>query len=257
MIVVVLHEPQDVVNIAHVVRGMKNFALADLRLVSPLEYDPCRIEGIAHRSGDVLARMRVFDDLDAALADCVHIVGFSARERTAKRSARRPREAMAEVLERAVEGSVALLFGREDRGLPNEALDRCHRVVTIPSDPAYPSLNLGHAVAVALYELALARGDEARPFKPPRRRSPPATAADLERFFVAAQRALTGIGFFKSHVEEQVMRTLREVAHRVPLDEREAKLLCAMAIEVALDAEGRRVRSGPAGGGPDDRPSMR
>ena len=238
--IVVLHEPQELVNIAHVVRAMKNFGLADLRLVSPLEYDPYRIEGIAHRSGDILSRVRLFDDLDAALADCLHVVGFSARERTAKRSARRPREAMTEALERAEEGPVALLFGREDKGLSNQALDRCHRVVAIPSDPAYPSLNLGHAVAVALYELALARGAEEQPFKPPRRQAPPATAETLERLFAEAERALTAIGFFKSHVDEQVMRTLREVVHRVPLDEREAKLLRAMAIEMARHAEGRR-----------------
>ena len=242
MIVVVLHETQELVNIAHVVRAMKNFGVADLRLVSPLEYDPYRIEGIAHRSGDVLERARCFEALEPALADCIHVAGFSARERTAKRHAQRPREAAAEALARSAEGTVALLFGREDRGLSNEALDRCHRVVAIPSDPAYASLNLGHAVAVALYELALARGDEARPFKPPRRRSPPATADDLERRFVEAERALTAIGFFKSHVAEQVMRTVRDVAHRTPLDEREAKLLRAMAIEVARDAAGRRGR---------------
>jgi TrmH family RNA methyltransferase len=248
MIVVVLHEPQELVNIAHVVRAMKNFALADLRLVAPREYDAYRIEGIAHRSADVLARTRVVATLDEALGDCVHVVGFTARERTAKRSVRRPREALSEALGRAEERWVALLFGREDRGLPNEALDRCHRVVTIPTDPAYPSLNLGHAVAIALYELALARGDEGRPFKPPRRRAEPATAEDLERFFADAERALTAIGYFKSHVEEQVMRTLREVVHRVPLDQREARLLRAMAIEAARQAGRRCASERPADG---------
>jgi TrmH family RNA methyltransferase len=248
MIVVVLDEPQEVANIAHVVRAMKNFGLQDLRLVSPLEYDPDRIRGIAHRSGDVLARTRVLDDLDAALADCVHVVGFTARERTAKRNVRRPREALAEALGRADDGPVALLFGREDKGLPNEALDRCHRVVTIPTSADYPSLNLGHAVAIAFYELALARGGERRPFKPPRRRSEPATAADLERLFADAERALTVIGFFKSHVEEQVMRTLREVAHRVPLDEREARLLRALAIEAAWHAGRARDPDPPSDG---------
>ena len=239
MIVVVLHEPQELVNIAHVVRAMKNFGVADLRLVSPFEFDAYRVEGIAHRSGDVLARVRVYDDLDAALADCVHVAAFSSRGRTAKRSAQRPREAAAELLARSADGPVALLFGREDKGLSNEALDRCHRVVAIPSDQSYPSLNLAHAVALALYEIALARGDESRPFKPPRRLSAPATAEDLERLFVEVERALTAVGFFKSHVEEQVMRTVREVVHRVPLDEREARLLRAMAIEVA-----RRTRGG-------------
>ena len=233
MIVVVLHEPQELANIAHVIRAMKNFGLTDLRLIAPKEFDAVRIEGIAHRSGDVLARVAIFEDLDAALADCVHVAGFSARERTAKRSAQRPRAAAAEALAREVDGTVALLFGREDKGLSNEALDRCHRVVTVPSGPAYPSLNLGHAVAIALYELARGRGAGARPFKPPRRAAPPATAAQLEALYADAETALRSIGFFKSHVAEPVLRTVREVCHRVPLDAREAKLLRAIAIEIA------------------------
>jgi TrmH family RNA methyltransferase len=233
MIVVVLHEPQELVNVAHVVRAMKNFGLADLRLVAPKEFDAYRIEGIAHRSADVLARVAVVGDLDAALADCVHVAGFSARERTAKRSALRPRDAAVEVLAREADGPVALLFGREDKGLSNEALDRCHRVVAIPSDPSYPSLNLGHAVAIALYELALARGAGERPFKPPRREAPPASAAELEALFADAEAALRSIGFFKAHVEEQVLRTVRELGHRAAPDSREAKLLRAMAIRIA------------------------
>ena len=160
MIIIVLHEPQDLVNIAHVVRGMKNFGVRDLRLVNPREYEPYRVEGIAHQTQDVLARVRTYATLEAALADCVHIVGFTARGRTAKRNLQRPREAAAEVVALAAgeDEPVALLFGREDKGLSNEALDRCHRVVTIPSDPGYASLNLGHAVIIMLYELALAHG---------------------------------------------------------------------------------------------------
>src|SRR5438094_811619 len=157
-VVVVLHEPQDLVNIAHVVRALKNFGFRDLRLVRPREFDGYRIEGIAHQTRDVLARVTQYEGLDEALADCVHVVGFTARERSAKRNRQRPREAAAELLAQAEVGAVALLFGREDKGLPNEALDACHRVVTIPTDPAYASLQLGHAVVLMLYELALARG---------------------------------------------------------------------------------------------------
>src|SRR4029077_2003827 len=180
MIVVVLHEPQDLVNIAHVVRALKNFELRDLRLVNPREYDAYRIAGIAHQTQDVLARVARFEGLPDALADCVHVVGFTARGRSAKRNVQRPREAAAEILGQADAGPTALLFGREDKGLPNEALDLCHRVVTIPTNPAYPSLNLAHAVVLMLYELAVSRGDERRPFKAPRREGLPATAGDLE-----------------------------------------------------------------------------
>src|SRR5207302_6074530 len=128
MIVVVLHEPQELVNIAHVVRALKNFGLRDLRLVDPREYDASRIAGIAHQTQDVLARVARFEGLPDALADCVHVVGFTARGRTAKRNLQRPREAAGEILGQADAGPTALLFGREDKGLPNEALDLCHRV---------------------------------------------------------------------------------------------------------------------------------
>ena len=242
MIVVVLDEPQDLVNIAHVVRGMKNFGLRDLRLVNPREYEPYRVEGIAHQTQDLLARVRTFATLAEALADCVHIVGFTARGRTAKRNQQRPREAATEVLELADGGPVALLFGREDRGLSNDALDRCHRVVTIPSEPTYSSLNLAHAVIVMLYELALARGVESQPFKTPRRPSEPAVADEVERLFEDVARALDAIEFFKTRNSDAVMRTLREVGHRTPLDAREVKLLRAIAIEVAKYGE-RLARS--------------
>lgn len=237
MIAVVLHEPQDLVNIAHVVRALKNFGFRDLRLVQPREYDAFRVAGIAHQTQDVLARVASFDRLDDALADCVHVVGFTARGRTAKRNLQRPRAAAAEVLARAAVGPVALLFGREDKGLPNDALDRCHRVVTIPTNPGYASLNLAHAVVVMLYELALAHGDAERPFKAPRRAGAPARVDDLERLFADVAAALRRIEFFKTRQPEGVMRTVREVIHRTPLDEREVKLLRAMAIEVVKYSE--------------------
>src|SRR2546429_1947972 len=208
-ITVVLHEPQDLVNIAHVVRALKNFGFRDLRLVSPREYDPYRVEGIAHQTQDVLARVVRFDRLEDALLDCVHVVGFTARGRTAKRNLQRPREAAAEILTQADAGPTALLYGREDKGLPNEALDLCHRVVTIPTNAAYPSLNLAHAVVLTLYELALARGDDARPFKAPRREGGPATVDDLERLFADAEAALRVIEFFKTRQGEGVMRSRR------------------------------------------------
>ncbi len=243
MIIVVLDQPQDLVNIAHVVRGLKNFGLRDLRLVAPREYDAYRVAGIAHQTDDILARVRTFESLAEALADCVHVVGFTARGRTAKRNLQRPREAAAEITALAEgDGPIALLFGREDKGLTNDALDRCHRVVTIPTAPAYASLNLGHAVVVMLYELALARGADARPFKAPRRPAEPATAEELERLFSDVARALAAIDFFKTRNAEGIMRTMRELAHRTPLDAREATLLRAMAIEVMKYGE-RLARS--------------
>lgn len=232
MIVVVLDQPQDLVNIAHVVRAMKNFGVHDLALVAPAEYDAYRIEGIAHRTADVLKRVKTFDTLGSALAGMVHVAGFTARGRTAKRNVQRPREAAAELVALEAQGPVAILFGREDRGLANESLDLCHRLVTIPTESSYPSMNLAHAVTLMLYELALARGAESRPHKPPRRKAGPATVEQLEQLFADAELALEAAKFFKSHQKAGILRTVREIVHRVPLDEREAKLMRAMAREV-------------------------
>jgi TrmH family RNA methyltransferase len=240
-IVVVLDEPQDLVNIAAIVRAMKNFGLKDLRLVQPAEYDTFRIEGIAHKTADLLKRVRHYDELDAALADCTTVVGFTARGRTAKQNVGWLRDRVPEILERAAEGRVALLFGREDRGLSNSALDRCDRVVTIPTNPAHSSLNLAQAFCVAAYELFVTAGDLPS-LKPPRRKAPAATHATVEKSVDAAQQALDAIEFFKGRNPEIIMRTVRTVVHRTPLDAREAKLLTAMCIEVVRFLERKGVR---------------
>src|SRR5438046_664989 len=210
---VVLFEPQDHVNVAATVRAMKNMGLDSLRLVRPAAYDPYRIEGIAHDTEEIVAHIKHYDELDAALADCVFVAAFSARQRAAKWARMTPRECAAHALGMAAEGPVALLFGREDHGLPNDVLDRAHALVAIPTTD-HASLNLAQAVLVALYELHLAAGDATREFKPPRKDAPPAPTAELERYFADAARALEMIDFFKTRNPEHVMRTLRSLTYR-------------------------------------------
>ena len=79
-----------------------------MRLVSPETFDPWRIEGIAHNSAAFVAGIEIVDTLEAAIADCVHVAVLTARGRTAKRRTLRPREAAAELLERSVDGPVAM-----------------------------------------------------------------------------------------------------------------------------------------------------
>ncbi|HEV2131896.1 MAG TPA: RNA methyltransferase [Longimicrobiaceae bacterium] len=240
-IVVVLHETQNLLNIAGAIRAMKNFGLSRLRLVSPAEWDAWRIEGIAHDTEDIVSATERFDTLDGALADCSYVVGLTARERRAKRAVARPRELASELLGRAMQiqgggegnvGPVALLFGREDKGLPNEALDRCHRTVVIPTNPEHRSLNLAQAVLLVAYELWMASEGEVQPFREPRHVAPPASIQELEQLYADVERALWAVDFFKSRQTESVMRTLRELAHRAELDVREAAFLRAISIEV-------------------------
>lgn len=228
---VVLYEPQDPVNIAATVRAMKNMGITDLRLVRPCEYTEERIMGIAHNTHDIYDAIRHYDTLEEAIANCVRVAGFTARRRAAKRQVVDVREAAGELLSFAGEGSVALLFGREDHGLPNEAVDQAHVVVTIPTTN-HSSLNLAQAVLLACYELHLAADDATRTLAPPRRDAPPATSTDFELLFADVERSLEEIQFFKTRHHEYIMRSYRSLVYRAAPDVREAALLRAMAIEV-------------------------
>jgi len=237
-VVVVLWETQDRVNVAGTVRAMKNFGLERLRLVNPAEWDPYRIEGIAHDTQAIVERTEIHSSLESALADCSFVVGMTARSRRAKRAVARPRALAPELLGRALDavegrgGPVAILYGREDHGLPNEALDLCHRTAHIPTNPDHASLNLAQAVLVMAYELWMAAEGEVQPFRGPRREVQPVTVEFLEMLFTDAERALWAIDFFKSRHTESVMRTLRELVHRSDVDAREAAFLRAIAIEI-------------------------
>ena len=234
-ITVVLHQPQELVNIATAVRAMANMGLERLAVVDPAEFDPRRITGIAHRTERIVEAARVVPSLDDALADATYVVGTSARPRTARRNYRRPRELAGRIVERSRSGNVAIVFGREDRGLSNAALDRCHEVLVVPTSPEYTSLNLAQAVLVVAYELFLAdsRPDAAAPEFPAGKRSlGPATAAELEEMYLALEAGLTAVDFFRARKPESVMRVLRTVFGRTELDAHEARLIRSVGYEV-------------------------
>jgi TrmH family RNA methyltransferase len=254
-VVVVLDHPQNVVNIAGVVRVMMNFGLSELRLVEPDDFDTHRIEGIAHRSTPLIERTTLHGSLEDALADCRWVVGTTARARTAGRNYTRPRKAGKEIVAKASEGRVAVVFGREDKGLSNEALDLCRSVVIIPTDPDYSSLNLAQACLVLAYEtfMAAGLGDEELPRG--RRATRPPTAEELEQTFQALEGGLSAIDFFKARKPAAVMRTLRTIVARAEPDQREARLLAAVGFEIGNYMERLQAGSGPADGERPGRPA--
>lgn len=244
---VVLHEPRDLVNVALVIRAMKNMGLARLRVVRPLEWNPHRIEGIAHGTEDLVEAASVVERLDEALADATYVVGTSARRRASRQQWWTPEEAALRLLPRAGRGDVALLFGREDRGLSNEDLDRCHALISIPTSPEHPSLNLAHAALLVFYELrkvAAAEGEAARRDLSAKRRTrtPPATVEELESLFRVWEEALDEIGFFHGIDPLPKMRSFRSIFQRADLDRRELGLLQAAAYEVLHYARRERAR---------------
>ncbi len=240
-IVIVLHRTQDLVNIAGTVRAMMNMGLSRLRLVAPDTYDAYRVAGIAHNAEWLLERIEFFDTLADALADAGWIAGTTARRRTAAYVWAHPREAAPRLVERAttLDGPVCIVFGREDKGLSNEDLDRCNELLVIPSSERHWSLNLAQAALLIAYELRLAALADTPPLPRPKRDAAPATPAELDAYFDDASRTLALIEFYKSRDPEAIMRTVRAITRRAELTAREAKLLRAMAIEVRKYLERR------------------
>lgn len=231
-VTVVLNQPQDPVNIGAVVRAMKNTGLSRLHLVQPADFDPYRIEGVAHTGLDIIESTKIFDRLEDGLAQSNLVVGTTARGRSVRRNYRRPREAAREIMETIqAEKDVSLLLGREDRGLSNAELDLCDRVVVIPTHPDHSSLNLAQAFLVIAYEIWLTAESNGS-FKEPRRSAARAGRNELEGLFKEIEASLRAVDFFKAHTVTPIMRTVREVAGRADLDEREVTLFKAMAYEI-------------------------
>ena len=123
--------------------------------MDPKDFPSEEAEWRASNAQDVLASAQVVDTLDEAISDCGLVIGTSARERRIL-AVTNSRECAYKCISEVGTHSVAILFGREDRGLTNEELHKCHYHVHIPTNPEYSSLNLAAAVQVITYELRMA-----------------------------------------------------------------------------------------------------
>jgi tRNA (cytidine32/uridine32-2'-O)-methyltransferase len=214
-------------NIGGVARAMKNMGLTQLYLVAPKDYPSERAEWRASNALDVLQSAIVVDDLESAIADCGLVIGTSARERRIPWPLVTPRECADRSYYESASHPVAIVFGREDRGLTNEELHKCNYHVHIPSNPGYSSLNLAAAVQVITYELRMscfnAQNGKAIHFDD--WDMPPAKNEALEHYYTHLQSTLESIGFLSPDNPRQTMTRLRRLYSRVRLDEMELNIL--------------------------------
>ena len=260
--IVVLYQPQDLVNIALVVRAMKNMGLTRLRLVSPALFNAYRITGIAHDTHEIVEATELFDDFDSAVSDVIRVVATTARRRASRQVWSEPDRGAEGLVARSAEGDIALVFGREDKGLPNEILDRCHEAICIPTNPEHPSLNLGHAAMIVLYEIrrAVRRAfdlEERDLSGKLRDQAPPATAAEMEEFFGVWEQAMETLGIFRGVEPTTKMRSYRRILKRAEPDRRELRLLEATAWRIVNFARRTESRirdriANEMGSGPSD-----
>lgn len=241
-IAVVLVEPQGALNIGSVSRAMLNFGVSDLRLVDPqvdhLSYD-ARL--MAVKAVSVLENAQVFNTLDAALADCAVSFGTTRRFGQYREDLKHPDEAAAMLLPIALTQPVALVFGREDKGLLTSELDLCQHFITIPTSAELPSMNLAQAVVLCLYELRKAHGGLTG-CRHGRKKL--ADNAALEAMFQHMKQAMINIGYLNPQNPEHILRTFRRILGRSGLNPREVSILRGLFNQIDLYTDKKIMRRG-------------
>jgi tRNA (cytidine32/uridine32-2'-O)-methyltransferase len=219
---VVLVEPSHPGNIGAAARALKTMGMSRLAVVNPKRFPDPQAEWRAAGAQDVLEATRICDDLDEAIADCRWVVGTSTRNRRIPWPLLSAEQAATQVFEEA-EGDIAILFGRENSGLSNEELQKCHCHLQIPASPQYPSLNLAMAVQVVCYELFKHAGET--PARPAQWDRPLATTAQLEELLAHLETVLITSAFLDDTNPGQTMTRLRRLLLRLRPDVTEVQML--------------------------------
>ena len=235
---IVLVEPQHSGNIGAVARAMKNMAFNRLTLVNPADHLAMEARMMAMHAFDILQQAQIVPTLTQAVEDAGFVIGTTRRLGKARQAQLSPRAIAPVLLELAHSNPVALLFGREDRGLANEELERCHELITIPAHPEFASLNLAQAVLLVCYELYVATVTESRP-TPPKL----ATVAELERLYTRLQAVLRRVGFLHGSNPDRMMRYFRRFFARQGLRSRDVKIFLGVFRQI----EWYLNRNAPAG----------
>ncbi|AUC60000.1 tRNA/rRNA methyltransferase [Cyanobacterium sp. HL-69] len=220
---IVLVEPAGERNIGSIARVMKNMGLTYLVLVNPqgdhLSEDA---QVMAVHATDILEKALVVESLPDALKDCQRAIATTARPRGIPTKLETPREALPWLMEKNI--SSALIFGPEDRGLSNQELSHAQRFICIPSNPAYPSLNLAQAVGVCAYELYQHYHEQANP-QEVEDTPEMASLEAIEGYYQHLESVLLKINYLYPHTAPTKMEKFRRLINRTKLQPQEVAML--------------------------------
>ncbi|VGO21020.1 tRNA (cytidine/uridine-2'-O-)-methyltransferase TrmJ [Pontiella sulfatireligans] len=223
---IVLVEPIFGGNIGSVCRAMNNNDITDLAIVNPrptTDWDDAR--KLSCNAKAQLEARKEYPTLAEAIAGCTVVAGTSARTGFYRDTAHSPREFAQIGLESAKNHKIALVFGREDKGLQNEELALCTHIIQIPSSELYTSLNLSHAVMVCCYEMFTAAGA----FHPAEEKAEEADSELRERMFATWREMMIKTEFTHEQKLEHMMMGLRRIFTRGKLTVPDAKILMGLA----------------------------
>ena len=235
--VAILVEPQLGENIGAAARAMWNFGLDRMRIVAPRDGWPNpKAVAMASGAGRLLDEARIFDDTAAATQDLHVLYATTARPRELTKRVLTPEAAMREAAGLIARGDrVGILYGRERTGLENADITRASAVVTVPVNPAFPSLNLAQCVLLMSYEWQ--RVHDTRPAEDlSTGRTHLAEQGEVSRMVAHLIAALDGTGFFHPPEKRPSMQAnLENLFRRNPLTEQEVRTLHGVIRALAGD----------------------
>ncbi|MFZ5996538.1 MAG: RNA methyltransferase [Nitrospirota bacterium] len=235
----VLIEPREPGNVGASARAIKNMGFKRLCLVNPAPLTD-EAKWFAHNAEDVLENAGIYSSLSEAIADKSLVVAV-ARRTGKRRGMIYPLEQGVPQLHKiACDNKVALLFGREDRGLYNEEVNECGMLLTIPSSREHPSLNLSHAIIVVAYELSRAEYREVHEREKERKqktrkREYRVTYDELTSLYERMTGALILLDYIPRgdrNLHKHIMQNLKHLIGRVGLTDWELKMLHGICTQI-------------------------
>jgi len=229
----ILVEPKEPGNIGASARAMKNMGFRNLELVKPADHLAEEARQMACQGTDVLENAKVYATLGAAIRDKQFVVGTTRRSGRTRGMIVPVRESIRKIIATAGKNKIAILFGRERNGLTNKEVTQCGFLITIPSDPSSPSLNLSQSVLLVAYELGR---------KTYKKTSPEfVTHEPLEDLYKHIQSTLQLLDYAPrgdSDLEKTILRNLKHLIGRSGLTEWELKMIHGLCTQVE-----KRIRS--------------
>ncbi|TCP14911.1 tRNA/rRNA methyltransferase [Crenobacter luteus] len=233
---VVLARPSHPGNIGSAARAMKTMGLTRLYLVAPKTFPSEEANTLASGAVDVLEHAVVTATLAEALAGVTVACALTSRRRELTTPLATPRELAPELIARARAGEgVALVFGNETFGLSVDEVEQCNRLITIPGNPDYFSLNLAMAVQVLCYELFSHVEVGVDYLKPD---GEAATHEEVDGFYRHLDQTLDAIGYYRRRNGERLMRRLKTLFNRAQLQREEVDILRGMLKQMQRAADG-------------------
>ena len=221
---VILVEPAGPINVGSVARLCENFDVDELRLVSPkCDYLAQEAKKMSVKGLEILEKAKVYNDLNLAVSDCSKIIASCGRKEHGEIPLHSNKDAFNWVFNSGSDETIALVFGREDRGLSNKELLKANKVISLNTSNNYPSLNLSHAVAIVLHQFN--QLNELDLLKHPKKTGPTANLIKLEDCINDAGSLLLDIGFLMKHTYEAKMTKIKQLLLRGEIKDDEVALI--------------------------------